>query len=162
MFSWFSTRTPKQFNNARKMFLASYAGATGYPHMKEWSWTLTLCEIQMNSRCFIDLHVNVATTKPLGFPCSSSGKESAYDAGDQGSVPGSGRASGEGNDNLLQYSCLENSMDREAWRATVHGVAKSRTWLSTNTHSIGTLSSIYRSRTHTCWSKPPWGKSLGS
>ena len=62
-----------------------------------------------------------------GLPCSSNGKESAYDAGDQSSVPGSERSSGEGNDNPLQYSCLENSMDREAWQATVHGVAKNQT-----------------------------------
>ena len=46
---------------------------------------------------------------------------------DVGSVPGSGRCSGGGNDNPLQYSCLKNSMDREAWRATVHGDAKSWT-----------------------------------
>ena len=51
----------------------------------------------------------------------------AGDTGDRGSVPGSGRSSGEGNDNPLQYSFLGNSMDRGAWRATVHGVAKSRT-----------------------------------
>ena len=88
----------------------------------------------MNSKCFIDLHVNVATTKPLGLPCSSSGKESAYNAGDQGSVPGSGRFSGEGIGNPLQYTCLENSMDREAWWAIVLGIAKSRTRL-TNTHT---------------------------
>ena len=43
---------------------------------------------------------------------------------DSGSVPGSGRSPGEGNGNLLQYSCLENPMDRGAWRAIVHGVAK--------------------------------------
>ena len=49
---------------------------------------------------------------------------------DLGSIPGSGRSSGEGNGNPLQYSCLENLMDREAWWATIHGVAKSRTWLS--------------------------------
>ena len=49
------------------------------------------------------------------------------DTGDKGSVPGSGRSPGEGNGNLLQYSCLGNPMDRGAWRATVHGVAKSRT-----------------------------------
>ena len=48
-------------------------------------------------------------------PYSSDGKESA---GDQGSIPGSGRSSGEGNGNPLQYSCLENSIDREAWWAT--------------------------------------------
>ena len=50
-----------------------------------------------------------------GFPSSSDGKASACNAGDLGSVPGSGRSPGEGNGNPLQYSCLENSMDREAW-----------------------------------------------
>ena len=50
----------------------------------------------------------------------------AGDSRDPGSIPGSGRAPGEGNSNPLQYSCLENSMDRGAWWATVHGVTKSR------------------------------------
>ena len=50
-----------------------------------------------------------------------------------GSIPGLGKSSGEGNDNPLKYSCLENSMDREAWRAIVHEVAKSWTRLSTHT-----------------------------
>ena len=54
-------------------------------------------------------------------------KHSAYNAGDPGSIPGLGRPPGEGNGNPLQYSCLENPMDRAAWRATVHGVAKSQT-----------------------------------
>ena len=54
----------------------------------------------------------------------------AGDAEDMGLIPGSGRVSGEGNGNPLQYSCLENSMDREAWRATVHGVTKSQTRLN--------------------------------
>ena len=58
------------------------------------------------------------------------GKESTYNAGDQGSKSGSGRSSGEGNGNPLQYSCRENPMDRGAWRATVSGVAKSWTELS--------------------------------
>ena len=49
------------------------------------------------------------------------------DAGDMGLIPGSKRFPGEGNGNPLQYSCLENSMDREAWQATVNGVAKSQT-----------------------------------
>ena len=57
-------------------------------------------------------------------------KASAYNAGDPGSIPGSGRSPGEGNGNSLQYSCLENSMDGGAWLATVHGVAKSWTRLS--------------------------------
>ena len=66
----------------------------------------------------------------MRLPCSSNGKESACEAGDQGSVPGLGSSSGEGNGNPLQDSCLENSMDREAWWATIHGVAKSPTQLS--------------------------------
>ena len=57
-------------------------------------------------------------------------KESAYNTGDLGSIPGSGSCFGEGNGNPLQSSCLENSMDREAWRATVHAVTKSQTRLS--------------------------------
>ena len=66
----------------------------------------------------------------MGFPGSSDGKESVCNAGDLGSIPGLGRSPGEGNGNPLQYSCLESSMDRGAWRATVHGVAKSQTQLS--------------------------------
>ena len=58
-----------------------------------------------------------------GFPPNSVGKESACNAGDQGSIPGSGRSPGKGNSNPLQYSCLENLLDRGAWQATVHGVA---------------------------------------
>ena len=54
----------------------------------------------------------------LGLPWWLSGKESAPNAGDLGSIPGSGRSPGEGNDNPLQYSCLENPMDRGAWQAT--------------------------------------------
>ena len=61
-----------------------------------------------------------------GFPCNSVVKESAYNARDPGSIPGSGRSPGEGNGNPLQYSCLENPMDRGTWQATVHGVARVR------------------------------------
>ena len=60
----------------------------------------------------------------MSFPHSSVGKESACNAGDLGSIPGLGRSSGEGNGNPLQYSCLENPMDRGAWWATVHGAAR--------------------------------------
>ena len=60
-------------------------------------------------------------------PMWLSGKESPCNAGDSDSIPGSGRSPGEGNGNLLQYFCLENPMDRGAWWATVHGVAKSQT-----------------------------------
>ena len=68
--------------------------------------------------------------KGRGFPGGSNSKESACSARDPSSVPGSGRSPGEGDGNLLQYSCLENSMDRGAWQATVHRVAKSQTRLS--------------------------------
>ena len=64
------------------------------------------------------------------FPGDSDGKASAYNLGYLGSIPGSGRSPGEGNDNPLQSSCLENPMDGGAWQATVHGVAKSRTRMS--------------------------------
>ena len=62
-----------------------------------------------------------------GFPGGSDGKESAYNAGDLGSVPGSGRSPGERNGYPLQCSCLNNPMDRGAWWAEVHGVTKSWT-----------------------------------
>ena len=64
------------------------------------------------------------TTVIDGLPRWLSGKESACQAGDAGLIPGSGRSPGEGNGNPLQYSCLENPMDRGAWLATVHEVAK--------------------------------------
>ena len=60
------------------------------------------------------------------FPGSSGGKESAYDAGGLSSISGSGRSFGERNGNLLQYSCLRNSMDRGAWWITIHAVTKSQ------------------------------------
>ena len=60
-----------------------------------------------------------------GFPGGSDGKESAYNAGDPGSIPGVGRYPGERNGNPFHYSCLENPMDRGAWQATVHRVAQS-------------------------------------
>ena len=53
----------------------------------------------------------------MSFPCGSDGKESAYNDGDPGLLSGPGRSPGEGNGNPLHYSCLENSMDRGAWRA---------------------------------------------
>ena len=61
----------------------------------------------------------------MDFPGGSDGKASAYSVGDLGSIPGSGRSSGEGNGNPLRYSCLENSMDRGAWQATADGATKS-------------------------------------
>ena len=69
-------------------------------------------------------------SKVNGLPCGSEGKASVCNAGDPGLIPGLGRSSGEGNGNPLQYACLENSMYRRVWQATVHGVTKSWTRLS--------------------------------
>ena len=66
----------------------------------------------------------------MGCPGSSAGKEYPRNAGDSGSIPGSGRSAGEGIGYPLQYSCLENPMDGGAWWAAVHGVAEGRTRLS--------------------------------
>ena len=79
----------------------------------------------------------------LGFPGGSDGIESAYNAGDPGSIPGLGRPPGEGNGCPLQYSCLENSMSRGAWQATFHEVAVRDNWV-TNTHSDCTLQNLKR------------------
>ena len=66
-------------------------------------------------------------TVSMGFPGGLDRKESACNAGVLDLIPGLGRSTGEGNSYPLQYSCLENSMDRGAWWATVHGVTKSWT-----------------------------------
>ena len=68
------------------------------------------------------------------YPSGSEDEESACNAGDPGSIPGSGRSSGEGNGKPLQDSCQDNLMDGGAWLATVHGVTKSQTQLSNFTH----------------------------
>ena len=70
----------------------------------------------------------------MGFPGGSDHKESAHNAEDKDLTPGSGRSSGRGHGNPLQYSCLENPMNRGAWRTTIHRLTKSQTrlrWLST-------------------------------
>ena len=74
----------------------------------------------------------------LGVPRCCSGKES----GDMGLILGLGRSPGEGNGNSLQYSCLKNSMDSGAWRATVHGVTKSQTWLTEHAHLLSMTESL--------------------
>ena len=80
-----------------------------------------------------------------GFPGNSDRKESAHNVGDQGLIPGSGRSPGEGNGNPLQYSCLENPMDRGAWQATVHGVSRvGHNWVTElNWSMIRTLGWLY-------------------
>ena len=69
---------------------------------------------------------------PWGFPGDAGVKNPPANAGDVDLIPGLGRCPRVGNGNSLQYSCLKNPMDRGAWQTTVHGVAKSQTWLSTH------------------------------
>ena len=76
----------------------------------------------------------------MGFPHNSVSKESACNAGDPDLTPGWERFLGEGNGNPLQYSCLENPMDREAWQATVHGVTRVKPNLATKPPPLSLLS----------------------
>ena len=84
-----------------------------------------------------------------GFPYSSVGKKSACNVGDLGLIPGLGRFSGEGNGNPLQDSCLENSMERGAWQAIVHGVTTVRHNLATKSpsHKLDNKSITHHSST---------------
>ena len=88
------------------------------------SESLVLC----SPTCLPGRHFRYFVSTP-SLHIGSDGKESACDAGDLGLIPGLGRSPAEGNGNPLQYFCLENAMDRGAWQATVHGVAKSWTRL---------------------------------
>ena len=80
--------------------------------------------------CLLNKQIMVYLYNNTVLPLWLCGEESTCNAEELGSVPGSRRSPGEGNDNPLQYCCLENPMDREVWRATVHGVAKSWIQLS--------------------------------
>ena len=86
-----------------------------------WLSDIALCIYTTTS---LSIHLSI------DFPGGSDGKASAYNAGDPGLIPGLGRSPGEGNGNPLQYSCLENLIDRGAWWAAVHGVTKNWTKLS--------------------------------
>ena len=85
-------------------------------------------ELALSQGCVhrLKAHLNLSSINALGFPGGLGGKESACNAGDWGSIPGSGTSPEERNGTTLDYSCLENSVDRGASQATVHGVAKSR------------------------------------
>ena len=80
----------------------------------------------------------------MGFPGGIDDKESACNARDLGSILGLGRSPGEGHSNPLHYSCLENPMDKGAWRDTVHGVAKSRMQVSHKAHKSTILQYVQR------------------
>ena len=107
-------------------------------------------------------HVNWERNLSLGFPSGSDGKESPCNPGDPGSIPGLGRSPGKRHGNPLQYSCLENLMDRGAWGATIHGVRKRMRVrgcldVSEIENSQGTDSSLSLSDSETCWLSPSSG-----
>ena len=101
-----------------------------------WYTILQSILVCSNSRCKIFSLYLPGKVQDTNFPGGSDGKMSACNVGDLGLIAGSGRSPGEGNGNPLQYSCLENSMDRGAWWATVHGVEKSQTRLSDFTLTV--------------------------
>ena len=91
---------------------------------------LALSPDKPQSRKFMVIYPVLRRSRsPLDFPGGSDGKASAHNVGDLGSVPELGRSPGEGKDYSLQYSCLENYMNKGTWQATIHGITKSQTWL---------------------------------
>ena len=90
------------------------------------SFTLTVFP-SISPFLFVSIYFMYLRVLTLGLSGVTDGKESAGNVGDPGSIPRKGRSLGEGNCNPLQYSCLENSMDRGAWWATVQGTTKSQT-----------------------------------
>ena len=108
--------------------------------MTNWAWAFVCWKISDYSFNFhacdesVKIFPGILNIQELtaleGLPYSSDGKEWTCNAGELGSIPGSGRSLGEGNGNPLQYSCVENSMDRGAWQATVYGVTKSHPGVS--------------------------------
>ena len=92
----------------------------------------------------------------MGFPGGSDSKDSAYNTGDPGLIPGLGRFPWEGNDNPHQCSCLENSMDRRVWQALVHEVAKSWTRLKWLTHTQSFIMKSFNQFPHACYFMEPW------
>ena len=89
-------------------------------------WKMTWAEIHLYKSKSVSRWVHLPNR--MGFPGGSDGRESACNAGDATSIPGLGRYPEAGNGNSLQYSCLGNPMDRGAWWAVVHGLAKSPGW----------------------------------
>ena len=124
----------------RKFLLTTFSSSFKLQHLKK--------NLPFTYDFFLSIMIIYITPFSIhDFPGGSNDKASAYNMGDQGSIPGSGRSPGEGNGNPLQHSCLENPMDGGAWQSTVHRVVKSRTRLSNFTftsflqHSVIDLSS---------------------
>ena len=108
----------------QSMYMDQNVGRSQFLLMEE------IISTMMINTCYSD---NLNDCLAQGFPGGSVGNESTCSAGDLGLIPGSGKSPGEGHGNPLQYFCLENSMDRGAWQAPVHGVTKNQTQLS-DTH----------------------------
>ena len=101
---------------------------SGKTHKREkiaqWVWGEQRCH-SLRARSWERTDIHTCIAESLGYtPSGSDGKESAYNARDLGSIPGLDKSPGEGNGYPLQYSCMENSMDRESWWATVHGITR--------------------------------------
>ena len=120
--------------------------STIWPFVPSLFFSLLLTSLWL-MRIFCIIHLS-SNTGLMGLPGGTVVKNSPSSAGDVaevGSIPVSGRSPGGGNGNPLQYSCLENPMDRGAWWATVHGVTKSRTQLNTHTqtHWLNSYTSLF-------------------
>ena len=109
-------------------------------HTQRWHTSLPLNSLLQRA------YISLLSLFGMGFPGGATGKESACNAGDAGSTPGPGRSPGEWHSNPLQYSCLKNPRDREAWRATVYSVQRVRHDWSDSAHlhtSFGEGSKTY-------------------
>ena len=132
------------------------------PHSSTLAWKIPLAEEPGRLQSMGSRRVGHDCYK--GFPSGSDGKESAYNVGDPGSIPGLERPPGEGNGNPLQYSCLENPIGRGAWSAAVHGVAKSQTRLSDFTFTVHLQELEKEMATHSsvlAWRIPGMGQPSG-
>ena len=122
------------YNGTKTFFSTNDAGTNGHTHVKKNKVNLDMdmtCFTKINSKYTIDLNVK---SKIINILANSIGEN--IDDLWYGFLDTTPKAYGEGNDNPLQYSCLEKSRDRGAWRATVHGIAKSWTQLSNQTATI--------------------------
>ena len=144
-----------------------------WPHRRQPTWLPCPWDFPVKNSGVGCHFTHTHTHTHQGFPGGSEVKASARNAGDLGSIPGSGRSPGEENGNPLQHSCLENPMDGGAWWAIVHGVAKSWARLSdftfTCTHTYDILGfpgvASYKELAYQCsrpkgWEFDPWVRKI--
>ena len=122
---------PSFFLRPPSLFLSPYSYSSFViPSLSLTLDHLALSPDKLQSRKFMVIYPVLRRSRsPLDFPGGSDGKESACNVGDLGSTPELGRSPGERKDYSLQYSCLENYMNKGTWLATIHGITKSQTWL---------------------------------